>query len=210
VVAPGGGGAGGSGPDDLRFRVLELRRDPAGQSSEVRSVPVQVQRIGDAQPTGDPAVVSVELETVAGGVRVVGSVDFSWTGSCRRCLGEAGGEGRTEFSELFVDDPQRWLAGDDDEHDDVHPIDQGWVDLTDVVRDAVLLGLPLAPLCKADCDGPAPGAFPVAVGDEDPARADSGDAGRGGGESGGEGSAESGGDPRWSKLSELRFDPSAD
>jgi uncharacterized protein len=62
------------------------------------------------------------------------------------------------------------------------------VDLEPVVRDAALLNLPLAPLCRPDCAGPVPDALPVVVegeGDDDaPAR-----------------------DPRWAALDELRLDP---
>ncbi len=35
------------------------------------------------------------------------------------------------------------------------------IDLEPMVRDAVLLALPLAPLCTADCEGPAPDQFPT-------------------------------------------------
>jgi uncharacterized protein len=178
--------------DDLRFRVLELRRDPGGHHGETRLVSLPTQRVGDAQPTGDPVEVTVDLEAVSDGVRVTGTVEFAWEGSCRRCLELAGGRASSTFSEMFVDDPERWVASEGVEDDDVHPIDDGWVDLSTVVRDAVLLGLPLAPLCSEDCPGPAPGEFPVGTG--------------GDGERDGE---ERGVDPRWAKLSEVRFEEDA-
>ena len=54
--------------------------------------------------------------------------------------------------------------------------------------DTALLALPLAPLCSADCAGPAPEAFPVVPPDEGgPVR-----------------------DPRWAALDELRFDQEPD
>ena len=56
-----------------------------------------------------------------------------------------------------------------------------------MVRDAVLLALPLAPLCGDDCRGPAPEAFPTGVGDDD----------RPGPLA----------DPRWAALAELDFEP---
>jgi uncharacterized protein len=55
----------------------------------------------------------------------------------------------------------------------------------------VLLHLPLAPLCREDCRGPAPDAFPAVVAgelDDEPA-----DGPRG--------------DPRWAALDVLRRDP---
>jgi uncharacterized protein len=191
-------GPDGAGGDDLRFRVLELRRDPTGHISEVRKVQVAPTEVGDCAPDGSPVEVSATLETVSDGVRVTGSVDFGWVGSCRRCLETARGDASSEFEELFVDDPERWVATDDAGAEEVHPIEQGWIDLTEVVRDSVLLGLPLAPLCRADCAGPDPGSFPVTVEREPagdaPARV-------------AEGGEEPPMDPRWAKLSEVTFEP---
>lgn len=184
--------------DDLRFRVLELRRDPTGHISEVRKVEVAPSEVGDCAPDGSPVTVSADLETVTEGVRVTGSVDFGWMGSCRRCLDTARGHASSEFDELFVDDPDRWVATDDAAAEDVHPIEQGWIDLSGVVRDSVLLGLPLAPLCRADCAGPDPGSFPVTVEESRAGEPASQSAGV---------EEESPMDPRWAKLSEITFEP---
>ena len=180
--------------NDLRFRVLELRRDPAGVASEDRAVLIEAPEVGDARPTGEPARVHLHLETVSGGVRVDGTVDFDWEGSCRRCLEPALGSATSEFSELFVDDPQAWVASGDGEDDEPQPITDGWVDLSGVVRDCVLVGLPLAPLCREDCEGPSPDQFPVGVEDEGTGAQD----------------APAVPDPRWAKLSEVTFDDDAD
>jgi uncharacterized protein len=61
------------------------------------------------------------------------------------------------------------------------------VDLAPMLREALALGLPLAPLCADDCAGPAPEAHPVRVPDDA-----AGDARPT--------------DPRWAALDELRFD----
>ena len=50
---------------------------------------------------------------------------------------------------------------------ETYPIEGDEVDLEPVVRDGVLLHLPLAPLCRPDCPGPAPEAFPTMVEGED-------------------------------------------
>ena len=184
--------------DDLRFRVLELRRDPTGHVSEVRIVRVAPTEVGDCGPDDGPVEVSANLETVTGGVRATGSVDFGWQGSCRRCLEVARGSATSEFEELFVDDPDRWPATDESGADEVHPIEHGWIDLTAVVRDAVLLGLPLAPLCRPDCAGPDPDSFPVTLEEEPPGDPASRPTG---------GDEDTPTDPRWAKLSEVTFDP---
>jgi uncharacterized protein len=46
---------------------------------------------------------------------------------------------------------------------DTYPLAGDMVDLAPMVRDAVLLALPIAPLCDADCPGPDPEGHPVTV-----------------------------------------------
>ena len=45
--------------------------------------------------------------------------------------------------------------------DETYPIHGGEVDLTPMVRDCLVLALPIAPLCSEDCVGPAPDAYPM-------------------------------------------------
>lgn len=98
-------------------------------------------------PEGEPVRVEVELQAVNDGIVAVGTVRASWVGECRRCLKEARGEVGAEVQEIYERDPvegeTRKLAGIE-------------VDLTELARDAVLLELPLAPLCRADCAGLCP------------------------------------------------------
>lgn len=187
--------------EGLRFRVTDLRRHVGERLEEVRSVTVAPRRIGDAEVSPDPVTVTVALESLSDGVRVDGSVEFTWTGACRRCLEPATGPGRSEFRELFVDDPERYVGAGADE--EVHPVTEGWVDLADVVADAVALGLPLAPLCGPDCPGPDPEHFPVTVEGDGAGGAAEAAAGAGAGEGPPV-------DPRWAALSELRFDQGDD
>jgi uncharacterized metal-binding protein YceD (DUF177 family) len=63
-----------------------------------------------------------------------------------------------------------------------------------VLREALALALPLAPLCDEACPGPDPDAHPVGT----PAEAD--------GEEGVDGVDGPPADPRWSALDALRFD----
>ena len=59
------------------------------------------------------------------------------------------------------------------------------VELGPAVHDAAVLALPLAPLCREDCPGPDPDAFPVQTASDE---------------------VEAPADPRWAALSVLRFD----
>lgn len=114
------------------------------------------------------------LESLSDGITVTGTVTFPWVGECRRCLEPTEGVGTAELLEVFKDQPIS---------DDTLPLDGDFVDLRPVVRDAVVLALPLAPLCGPDCTGPDPDAYPVAI----------------------EGVTPPPPDPRWSALSELTF-----
>lgn len=204
--APGAGRAGGRRDrDDLRFHVAQLRRHPGAREEEVRELlpagllgpdgdPGEL-RIADVSVAPEPVLVEVTLEATNDAVRVIGSVEFTWEGPCRRCLARSSGRCSAALRELFVDDPERFAGSEDDADSLPREITDGWVDLGEAVRETVLLGLPLAPLCGEACEGPDPEQFPVSREDDERA-AGPGDP---------EGPAARP-DPRWAALSELRFD----
>ena len=71
-------------------------------------------------------------------------------GECARCLDPVEHELDVEVQELFVYDPQELRdAGDDDTPALVGDL----LDVEPAVRDAVVLALPVAPLCREDCPG---------------------------------------------------------
>jgi uncharacterized protein len=122
-----------------------------------------------------------------------GRIRAPWTGECRRCLEPVDGVLDLEVTEVFS------RAPDASSDDDVWPIEADHIDVAAVVSDAVLLALPLAPLCGPDCRGPAPEEFPASAAD---------DSTGGGADLDGDGDPDAGAarDPRWSALDELRFD----
>ena len=109
---------------------------------------------------------------------------MSWTGECRRCL-------RVVERDLVVDVQEVFSPSVDDESD-TYPLAGDHVDLEPMVRDAILLGLPLAPLCEETCVGADPDDHPITV------ESDAGDI------------AVPPADPRWAALSELRLEDPAD
>jgi uncharacterized protein len=165
-----------------RIGVTELRRRPGTQRDVHVAAPLPGLAITSARVT-EAAEVAVDavLESIEGGaVTVSGSVRAPWEGECRRCLDLVSGVLEASLSEVFEVIPT---------DGETYPIEGDEVDLEPVVRDAVLLQLPLAPLCRPDCPGPAPDAFPTSVAGED-------------GAPGGEGTP----DPRWAALEQLKFD----
>ncbi len=97
----------------------------------------------------DGASVSFDgvLESVSPGILVSGKVFTPWEGTCRRCLEPAVGVVEDEGCELCVE------GGD---VETTYPLHGDLLDLAPVVRDACILDLPLAPLCRADCAGLCP------------------------------------------------------
>lgn len=97
-------------------------------------------------PEGSDVELDVRLEAVLEGVVVSGTARAAVTGECVRCLDPLSESLETDFAELFVhpgregDDETRWLEDD-------------LIDLEPVLRDAVVLLLPLQPVCEDDCPG---------------------------------------------------------
>jgi uncharacterized protein len=87
------------------------------------------------------------LERIPEGVVVRAEVRAAWIGACSRCVDPVSGEARVHVDELFEPEPlagETYRLGDDE------------IDLEPLVRDAILLELPLAPRCRAECAGLCP------------------------------------------------------
>jgi uncharacterized protein len=84
---------------------------------------------------------------VDGGVVATGTVTAPWAGDCRRCVGTARGEVRAIVRELFEQNSDL---------EESYPLHGDQIDLEPLARDAVLLELPLTPLCSEDCQGLCP------------------------------------------------------
>ena len=103
---------------------------------------------------GDQVSLDVRLESVVEGVLVSGTASAPVTGQCARCLDPLMDSLEVELTELFAY-PDSATDGSTDP-DEVSRVVDGLVDLEPVVRDAMLLALPQAPLCIEDCPGLCP------------------------------------------------------
>lgn len=179
----------------LLVRVGDLLREPGSRRSIERAVDLGPLETTAAQTIpGTDQTVDGEVMGMSGGVELTGEVGFDWYGECRRCLAEVHGHETVQFREVAQRDPV---------DEEVLPIDGDVLDLEPLVRELVLSGLPLAPLCAEDCSGPDPERFPTAteedLEDPDMGVADTGDTGEGD-------MAGAARDPRWAALDELHFD----
>lgn len=128
--------------------VVALRRHHGHQESLAFRAPLPGMRVLESEVPGD-AKVSVELtlEAVEGGIVVKGEITAPWVGECRRCLCPVAGEVATHVEELYVREP---------EDGEAYPIEGDHIDLEPLARETVVLALPLAPLCRPDCEGLCP------------------------------------------------------
>ena len=163
--------------EDLRVSVAEV----LGRPGEYRDVEVSG-RLGEARTelatlVDEPIEARLRLESVVEGVLVTGTVEGGTQLTCARCLKEIRSRASVEVAELFA------RPGSDVE-DEAYPIQGVELDLTPMLRDALVLSLPLNPVCKTACAGICPQC--------------------GGDLSEGDHVHDEGLDPRWAELSMLR------
>jgi uncharacterized protein len=105
-------------------------------------------------PAGRQIEFDVLLESVVEGVLVTGTATAEFDGECARCLDPLTERIDVEFTELFAYPDS--ATDSTTEEDEVFRLVDDLVDLEPVVRDAIVLALPAAPLCSPDCRGLCP------------------------------------------------------
>jgi uncharacterized protein len=105
-------------------------------------------------PAGAQLRLDVRLESVMEGVLVTGTVSGPLTGECARCLDPVVAEVVADIQELFAY-PES-VTEETTFADEVSRLDGDYLDLEPVVRDSLVLALPLIPLCREDCRGLCP------------------------------------------------------
>jgi uncharacterized protein len=140
--------------------IAALRPTPGGRHHVLRRGRLDGLEITSSAVPGEAdVVVDADLEVVDGGVVVTGVVSSTWVGECRRCLHPVTGALVATVREVFERVPRArdgTVIVDDDDESDTYPLTGDTLDLAPMARDAVLLELPLAPLCRADCAGLCP------------------------------------------------------
>ena len=131
------------------FPIVGLRHERAAPKS-VEVVESVDWHVDLSRVLPDPPLhTEVEMTAMSGGIFVRGSVKATVRHTCHRCL--------DEWDEI-VDVPvgQVYVAEGDDEIDYV--IDGPEIDLEPMLRDEVLLYLPVVPTCGEECRGVVDGA----------------------------------------------------
>ena len=132
----------------------ELGRKPGVMQRVSRTAPAPAD-LGIGGVVGVPELADVELdlrlEAVMEGVLVSGTARAPLAGECVRCLDAIDGEITVDIQELYAY-PDR-VRDDADADDEEQVIEDEMIDLEPALRDAVVLALPQAPLCRDDCPG---------------------------------------------------------
>ena len=134
------------------FDMRSLSRAPGSYRDETRTATAP-EGIGvglAVVPQGAPVALDLRFEAVSEGVLVTGSAVAPLAGECSRCLDPLASEVEVDIQELY-----RYLPGpgEDDEDGEERFLDGELLDLEPAFRDAVVLALPLSPLCRDDCPG---------------------------------------------------------
>lgn len=131
----------------LSVDVSELLRRP-GASETVRTdhalpgIRVELAHV----PEGTPLRIDLVLEALVDGIHASGAIRGVAEIECRRCLKDVEVPLDVALSEIFM------YPGEGGK-DDVYTVVGEAIDLEPAVRDAVMLALPLNPLCRDDCKG---------------------------------------------------------
>ena len=89
----------------------------------------------------EPMTAELMLHPISGGIAVTGCVDFVSIDTCHRCLDTTRSHRSATIGALF----------DEAVDDESYPIDGQEIDVEQMLRDEVILSLPLVTTCEDEC-----------------------------------------------------------
>jgi uncharacterized protein len=131
----------------------ELGRSSGTTMSVVRELDAPV-AFGPEQyqvAVGAPLDLHLELTAVSEGVWTAGEVEASATGECARCLAPVEDTLRVQVQELYAYEGS--VTEETTDAEDIMRLQGDLLDLEPAVRDALVLAMPVTPLCRPDCPG---------------------------------------------------------
>lgn len=123
----------------LRIEVADLLSKPSARRACELAAELP-DLVGTSARVVGPVRLAVTLERIPDGIVARGAVDGVWAAQCSEGLEDLEERFDLPFDELFEPEP---VEGE------TYPIDGAEIDLEQLVRDTVLLELPLAPVCAA-------------------------------------------------------------
>ncbi|NDH64888.1 MAG: DUF177 domain-containing protein [Microbacteriaceae bacterium] len=132
--------------EDLKVAVHDLMHKPGTMREKVFEHTV-LERLGNyaiGVEAGEVLEIDLRLESVHEGILATGEVFGRTSGECGRCLDPIESDVEVDFQELFA-----YSGTSEDEF----LVENEQIDLDQIIRDAVVLSLPLQPVCQQDCKG---------------------------------------------------------
>jgi uncharacterized protein len=147
---PAGSHARGSGDFVFDTRALGKRPGEFRDEKRTASAPDGLGSGLVLVPAGGDVALDLRFEAVSEGVYVTGTAVAPLAGECSRCLDPLTSSIEVGFQELY-----RYLPDPGEDENDVEErfLNGDNLDLEPAFRDAVVLALPLSPLCRDDCQG---------------------------------------------------------
>lgn len=178
-----------------RDNIAELKRRPTDRPEGLTVDETVIAEGLEVSTAGIPdkseVHIHAELRPTMSGVDAAIQVKSSWEGECRRCLDVVSQDIAIDKTVSFL--PEADIDGPiSADAADAYAIAHDRVDLGEVLREELMLSLPLSPLCSDDCIGADPERFISGDDVDDSETGDDDD--------------DDGIDPRWAGLSALTFD----
>jgi uncharacterized protein len=140
----------------LRINCAQLLKSPTGSARRLDLVD-DISGIDDELEIESPVAGPVTLIHTADGILVTTALETTARLECRRCLESFSAPIKMDIEEEFhpsVDIHTGAKLPVVDTEEDATTIDEHHVlDLTEVVRQAIFLALPMSALCRSDCGG---------------------------------------------------------
>ncbi len=152
----------------LVFDTRLLGRQAGSALTQTRTVPapddLRLELVG--VPVGADVALDVRFEAVSEGVLATATVTAPLAGECARCLAPLTSSVTAGFQELYLytdkhdkydkhekHDKHQEHHEHEEQDDEERHLDGALLDLEPAFRDAVVLALPMSPLCREDCPG---------------------------------------------------------
>jgi uncharacterized protein len=144
-----------------RGMVIEVSKVPAKGCSIERSFsPEELSLSGDKEfSLTEPAEAKLEIKVKEGKCEIRGQVSFELELSCSRCLEPFLFGSRSSFEVFYL--PRREIPNEPDigltaEDLKISFYEEDELDLSGVIREQIILTLPMKPVCSPDCKGLCP------------------------------------------------------
>jgi uncharacterized protein len=146
-------------PRDARFNVAQLLKEPIGATRDYAVAAPVEDLVPEEVTAATPLRGHVHLLRTDRGILVEGELRGSLVVPCSRCLADVAAPIAIQIEDIFqptVDVVRGTFIPVDEEDTALLINEQHILDLSEVLRQNLLLAVPMQPLCRPDCAGLCP------------------------------------------------------